>query len=289
MVSDLDLGWLGGFFDAEGTMRVRRTKLYPVFELSVVNTDSTLIEKCKEILAQISITYSESKRKRSERHKICWTLSTGSTKCILTFARNISFHAPHKWNNITEAVRWFSKPKKTRKPVQGSVRNTWTPEFRRGWLGGFFDGEGTCVFVKKCGEKLHATYWLNIPNTDPALIEFSKRIMDELGIKYWTCIIDPGGNRKLCTCIRICRKDSIRKFKSMMPIYSPSKLAKFAELEQHFNRSKYWQNSRWTPEVETEIKKLHSEGLSLRAIVKKLGWREGAHHKISEFLHSFPH
>jgi hypothetical protein len=280
MISDFELGWLGGFFDAEGTMRKKLPShgSYPVFELSTVNTDETLIRNCCSRLAAINITCSVSKRKRRER-KLSYCLSTGRTKAIISFAENIGFQAQHKAAILAEAIAWFALPKKTRKAVLCDTRFSWTLEFKRGWLRGFFDGEGTCS-LSTGGLKRHMTYYLSIPNTDPYLIRFCRDAITELGIESWEKTYQRDGCLP-CTIIRIGKRESILRFINEVGADSPDKQQRFTRLIEHFNRKEWFQDSPWTPTVLARAKELKEQGMSLRKIVKALGFKEGLHHKLS--------
>lgn len=88
---DLDLAWLGGIWDGEGSITVftnteKNGRLHLCPTICVTNTDWHIISKVIEITEKMGIHLSVMERKPTkERHKLCWNLITRNQTYIKTF------------------------------------------------------------------------------------------------------------------------------------------------------------------------------------------------------------
>lgn len=97
MVSDLDLGWLGGLFDGEGSISTQREgRNYP--RVDIVNTDKALLEKAQAILDALEIDNSLRLRAstHSPKHSPVYQLTIGGSSGIKKFFAQVPVQSKAK-------------------------------------------------------------------------------------------------------------------------------------------------------------------------------------------------
>jgi hypothetical protein len=140
-------------------------------------------------------------------------------------------------------------------------------DFMRGWLVGFFDGEGT-IFHRGAGrgKKSVATH-ISATNTDKELIKTCSTYLNHFGIYH---IISPrkrlqNPTWKPIETIMIYRGEDVLKFHKHIGFISPNKVEKLLKAIDWINRPK-------TKYDIAEIKRLYwEEGLSYRSIGERIG------------------
>lgn len=93
---DIDLAWLAGIWDGEGSITLfthqeknGSVKLCPT--MSVVNSDVHIINKVRSILEELGCKFSLQERKQAEKHhKQCWCYITRNMKYIKILLENIN-------------------------------------------------------------------------------------------------------------------------------------------------------------------------------------------------------
>lgn len=129
-MNQLDLAWLGGFWDGEGTITMfshreknGSLKIKPI--IAVVNTDLCLINKTRKILEDIECNFVLTEYKsKNRRHKDRWTLSSGNQKTIIKFLDAILPFVNSYKKQSGEIIRDYCKrrqDKMQRLPSKGST------------------------------------------------------------------------------------------------------------------------------------------------------------------------
>jgi intein/homing endonuclease len=117
--ADYIIGWLRGFFDGEGSVRLafysypkRNIKNQPSREVYVVNTDFALIQKCQDYLGMLGIPFRLNiHRNRSYPGcKRCYKIRIGTNDGIIKFADRVGFSTGWKADKMKELSAWCARP-----------------------------------------------------------------------------------------------------------------------------------------------------------------------------------
>lgn len=95
--------------------------------------------------------------------------------------------------------------------------------FTRGWLSGFFDGEGHIQFLRKEDGHKQSICRLYVGNTDVTLIAACQKALDKLKIDYRVYLYSRKPPRKTMTTIYISRHLSLLRFAKLIGFSSASK------------------------------------------------------------------
>lgn len=104
-------------------------------------------------------------------------------------------------------------------------------EFKRGWLRGFFDGEGCAYFSRKPGTIKPCSYGVAASNTDAVLVSTCKDYLDSFGIRYSVYYREK--QRKNCKplwVVTINSTKSLKLFRSEIGFFSPKKIDALATI-----------------------------------------------------------
>jgi len=116
MVSKLEIGWFAGIFDGEGTttirMKVTETKNYGMrprywTEMTVVNTDKNIIDRCHSFLDELNVNHRVYLRKaRKENTKPMYTITINGAG-IKTLLPKIKNHCikKHEFEILEKALK----------------------------------------------------------------------------------------------------------------------------------------------------------------------------------------
>lgn len=137
MSPTMDLAWLGGFWDGEGTITMfshqeknGSLKIKPM--IAVVNTDLCLINKVRKILESLNCNFVLTEYKsKNKRHRDRWTLSTSNQKTIVLFLDAILPYINSYKKQSAEIIRDYCKRRQEkiqRFPSKGS-----TPYDKQDW------------------------------------------------------------------------------------------------------------------------------------------------------------
>ena len=115
---DYIIGWLRGFFDGEGSVRLAfyqvkgTTRKLPSREVYVVNTDFALIEKAQQYLSLLGIPFRLNlHRNRSYPGcKQCYKIRIGTNEGIVKFADRVGFSTGWKADKLKELAAWCARP-----------------------------------------------------------------------------------------------------------------------------------------------------------------------------------
>lgn len=148
--------------------------------------------------------------------------------------------------------------------------------FARGWLRGFFDGEGSAFFkTHSRSGKRHTNRYLTVGNTDIVLMHKCIEYLDLLGIEYTKFSRTKIAGRKDFYVTNIVRKESIVKFAELVGFNAPEKQTKLEIMVHWINRDRTYYRM-------DEIVTLRKEGISFREIARRLNMKEGAHGRLSK-------
>jgi hypothetical protein len=141
-----------------------------------------------------------------------------------------------------------------------------TDDFKKGWLAGIFDGEGT-IFFRGAGRKYRSAYTrISVGNTDKAIIEKCCEYLTYLHIDFFLYTQKPRKqNWKEATVIIIGSQKGVLNFSKYVGFLCPHKAKKLSDAIKWITRPRTKYNLE-------ELKKWHwEEGLSYRKIADRLG------------------
>jgi len=79
-VTDLELGWLAGIIDGEGSISMRvwpyKNKIHFVVSIAVCNSSVELLNKVVDICSRLDVTWHWTKKPRPENFLQCWDIET---------------------------------------------------------------------------------------------------------------------------------------------------------------------------------------------------------------------
>lgn len=105
MVSDVDLGWIAGFFDGEGTVVLSKGKrTAPHLNIAIVNTDLALLQKAQSILDALEIDNSLKPAASKPGYKQMYRLYVGNSPGVQKFFARVPTLSEAKRNKF-EALR----------------------------------------------------------------------------------------------------------------------------------------------------------------------------------------
>lgn len=108
-------------------------------------------------------------------------------------------------------------------------------QFARGWLSGFFDGEGHIQFLRKEDGHHQTICRLYAGNTDPSLIKACGAALDLLSIDYRVYTYVKLPPRKPLTTIYISRHASLLRFAKLVGFSSDPKTKTLERVVEYIN------------------------------------------------------
>lgn len=112
-------------------------------------------------------------------------------------------------------------------------------ETKRGWVAGFFDGEGCVLFCRKKGPKgnwTHMQYYLNASNTDRELVQAAHDFLGELGVKSKIEGPYQVGAKRPSWRVQVYGAANIVAFHESIPLLCPPKIEKLAQVIAYIKR-----------------------------------------------------
>jgi hypothetical protein len=103
-------------------------------------------------------------------------------------------------------------------------------EFYKGWLQGFFDGEGGAYFSRYGARKSQVACDIRAANTDKVLIDFASKALTALGIEhkiYHARTPKPATSRNpegVYITVKIQKRDATLKYIELVGFLSPRKI-----------------------------------------------------------------
>lgn len=111
-VGEKDLAWLGGFWDADGSIGITKRRTYLVPFASCTNTNEALIKNVQRILDNAEIEYRLDYQDRGERKnaKPAWVVRMESKKRVYRFCQMIEPYLVGKRTQAQLVMEWCELP-----------------------------------------------------------------------------------------------------------------------------------------------------------------------------------
>lgn len=144
--------------------------------------------------------------------------------------------------------------------------------FIRGWLSGFFDGDGSVGFYDR-GDRPSTTKYLVATNTDKSIIKFAEKCLKKLDIGFNIYKCKKRKRKwKPAYMLYIARGDSIKKFGKLVGFRSKRKAKNLDELVEWINRPRNYRNG--SVPTKEQLEELYlGDKLSMREIGRRLGYK----------------
>lgn len=109
-------------------------------------------------------------------------------------------------------------------------------DFLRGWLQGFFDGEGG-AYLSRYGKRQATVCKIRVSNTEKALIDFASAALDRLRIGHRVyCAKNRGTKSGKYYSVVIHRQLEVRKFIEQIGLVTPRKIERTEAMLAWINR-----------------------------------------------------
>ena len=114
-VAERDLAWLGGFWDADGSIGIAKRSTYLVPFASCANTNEVLIKNVERILDKAEIDYHLDYQDRGERKnaKPAWAVRMECRKRVYRFCQMIEPYLVGKRTQAQLVMEWCELPVRT--------------------------------------------------------------------------------------------------------------------------------------------------------------------------------
>lgn len=253
-LSNFARGWLTGFFDAEGSIRIREAT-----SITACNTDKDLIEFAATQLLQIGADFSVDEIPAYGKRQRAYILRLVGIESVVQFCLFAGFLCARKAKTLREAVHVKISDKT-------SAESLWdtSAEFRRGWITGFFEGDG-CPSIRTVNGGRYGTvsFW----TTDHDLITRIDGYLAGMGIRRSLMRREPRkANWSACYCIDIQNRADVHRFIQSLSLASARRRQQVQAIldlppTQSFRRL--------TPDQVREMRHLYASGASIREIATR--------------------
>jgi hypothetical protein len=264
---DFDRGWISGFCDAEGSVEVT-TSPRPACRLVIANTDKSLIDACVRKMDSLGIRSTVRFVKHKNRAwKDAWLVGVGQQSSVLTFHHLVGFRIRRKQQALKNSIC----------SITGSVptqrRSGIGSDFMRGWLTGFFEGDGSCS-TKLTGRI--TTRRVTILATDRDAIFLYRKWLRKFGVESnWREERGRYSHWKRQFSVRINRAGDQIRFAQTIQAESPrrrSQITRMLQLitAQRMSPGKITKQS-VLPIYESEVLSMRTSGATMYQIAKRFG------------------
>lgn len=154
-------------------------------------------------------------------------------------------------------------------------------DFKRGWLRGFFDGEGGAYWYDNPPEVrtsrrrgTHHSHKVEAANTDWTLIQNATDFLTDLGIGYRLRVVQKASPKSLKPCWRleIQKGPDIIRFAELVGFTPGSKADTLSRIVHYVSTSNTYLHQR--VDVESMLR-MYDSGMSYRQIAAVVGYRSG--------------
>ena len=111
MVTQLELGWLAGIIDGEGSVLIlKRGNLY-IPSVKMANTSKVLIEKFCDILDRLDVSYSCYGKHKPGNRKYQWEVNIDGGKRVMSLLLQIQDILVYKQKQAFKVMEWIESRK----------------------------------------------------------------------------------------------------------------------------------------------------------------------------------
>ena len=119
-MTDIELGWLAGFIDGEGTITLRRVNNWRYPFMSASSTDLDMLREVQRLAG--GVIYERSQRNFKHKRSWCWKISSGRKALDVIRIIQPHLHCPQKqrraaylitnYPSVTTRNGWYTSTQK---------------------------------------------------------------------------------------------------------------------------------------------------------------------------------
>lgn len=174
---ETELAWLGGFFDAEGTISYMEMLNKKYTRWSIFNTDKTMIIKAQRIVEEVigHVPKICNIKAQKENYKDGFQISVNSVYDVLLLCHKMLPYLYGKKKQCSSAIEFMENKLY---PLIAGLKGEIKPlDEDVAWLAGFIEGDG----MIRIRERSKYTAWhLALTNTSMEIINNGKRIIESI-------------------------------------------------------------------------------------------------------------